>query len=94
MMNKDILKGNWKQIKGKIQEKWGKLTDDELKEIDGKREALIGKLQTKYGYAKDKAQKEVENFERTCQQQNQQGQQEEQEEFAQTDEWGKKRRAG
>jgi len=63
MINKEQFKGHWKQIKGKGKEKWGKLTDDELLEINGKKEALLGKLQTKYGYTKEKAEQELKNFE-------------------------------
>jgi uncharacterized protein YjbJ (UPF0337 family) len=55
----DILQGNWKQLHGQIREWWGKLTDDDLTKIDGKRENLVGVLQTKYGYAKDRAETEV-----------------------------------
>jgi uncharacterized protein YjbJ (UPF0337 family) len=55
----DILKGNWKQLHGHIREWWGKLTDDDLTKIDGKRENLVGVLQTKYGFAKERAETEV-----------------------------------
>jgi len=55
----DILAGNWKQMHGQMKEWWGKLTDDDLTKIDGKRENLVGVLQTRYGYAKDKAETEV-----------------------------------
>lgn len=58
-MNEDILKGQWKQIRGKSKEWWGKLTNDDLDQIDGNREQLIGKLQERYGYTKDKAAREV-----------------------------------
>lgn len=61
-MANDILKGNWKQLKGFVQEKWGKLTNDELDQISGKSEQLIGKLQEKYGYTKEKAEKELNDF--------------------------------
>lgn len=54
-MNKDTVKGNWKQISGKLKEKWGKLTDDDLKAAEGNNEYLMGKLQEHYGIAKDKA---------------------------------------
>jgi uncharacterized protein YjbJ (UPF0337 family) len=63
MPNKDTLQGQWKQFQGKIKEKWGKLTDDELTQINGRRDMLIGKLQEKYGMAKERAEKEVQNFE-------------------------------
>lgn len=65
-MNSDTIAGNWKQFKGKVKEKWGKLTDDDLTSIEGKKEQLIGKLQERYGYVKEKAQKEAEDFYRDC----------------------------
>jgi len=65
-MNKDLFQGKWHEVKGKIKEKWGKLTDDDLTEINGKKEALLGKLQSSYGYAKDKAEKELCDFEKAC----------------------------
>jgi uncharacterized protein YjbJ (UPF0337 family) len=55
----DILQGNWKQLHGHIGEWWGKLTDDDVTKIDGKRENLVGLLQTKYGYAKERAETDV-----------------------------------
>jgi uncharacterized protein YjbJ (UPF0337 family) len=58
-MNDDTLLGQWKQIRGKSKEWWGKLTDDDLDVVDGKREQLIGMLQKKYGYTKDQAAQEV-----------------------------------
>ncbi len=61
-MNKDILKGKWKEIKGAAKEKWGKLTDDDLTEIEGQEEKLLGLLQKRYGYAKDMAEKEYKEF--------------------------------
>lgn len=61
-MNKDILKGQWLQIKGKIKQHWAKLTDDELSQIEGKEDELIGILQKKYGYSKDQAKREFNNF--------------------------------
>lgn len=57
-MNKDMAEGNWKQITGKIKEKWGELTNDEIDEISGRREKFVGKLQEKYGMQKDEAEKE------------------------------------
>jgi uncharacterized protein YjbJ (UPF0337 family) len=58
-VNKDIVQGKWKQIRGKTKEWWGKLTDDDLDVINGNREQLIGKLQERYGYTKDRATREV-----------------------------------
>lgn len=63
MSKEDLFKGKWNQIKGKIKEKWGNLTDDDLKRIEGRRDQLLGKLQEKYGYAKDKAEIELTKFE-------------------------------
>lgn len=59
-MNKDIYQGKWNEYKGKIKEKWGKLTDNDITEINGKREALLGKIQTRYGYAKRESRKRIE----------------------------------
>ena len=58
-MNKDIAEGKWKEMKGRVREQYGKLTDDELTEIKGNSEKLSGKLQAKYGFAKDEADKKV-----------------------------------
>lgn len=63
MMNKDEAGGNWKQLKGKVKEQWGKLTDDDMTVIEGKRDQLVGKIQERYGYAKDQAEKEVGDWE-------------------------------
>ncbi|MGS3450192.1 CsbD family protein [Klebsiella electrica] len=63
-MNKDEIGGNWKQLKGKAKEKWGKLTDDDMTVIEGKRDQLVGKIQERYGYAKEQAEKEVSDWER------------------------------
>ncbi|SPQ00901.1 conserved hypothetical protein [Candidatus Sulfobium mesophilum] len=61
-MNADILKGQWKEIKGEIKAQWGKLTDNDLTEIEGKEEELLGFLQKKYGYANDEAAQKYKNF--------------------------------
>jgi uncharacterized protein YjbJ (UPF0337 family) len=61
-MYEDVLKGKWKEIKGGIKEKWGKLTDDDLTTIEGKVDKLVGLLQKKYGYTRDKAEKEYNDF--------------------------------
>lgn len=61
-MNWDRIEGNWKQFSGKVKEKWGNLTDDDLATINGKREQLEGVLQQRYGYAKDKAKAEVDSW--------------------------------
>lgn len=65
-MNKDTLQGEWKQLKGKIKEKWGKLTDDEIEQIHGHKEQLLGKLQSKYGMNKEKAEEQLKEFEHKC----------------------------
>lgn len=62
-MNWDRVEGGWTQFKGKVKEHWGKLTDDDLTEIDGKREVLAGKIQSRYGIAKDQAEDELKKFE-------------------------------
>ncbi len=62
-MNWDIVKGNWKQFKGKVQAQWGDLTDDQLDVIEGNREQLAGKIQEQYGVSKDEAEKQLKNFE-------------------------------
>lgn len=64
-MNWDQIEGNWKQMMGKARESWGKLTDDELTKIAGKRDQLIGMIQTRYGVAKEDAEKQVRKFEET-----------------------------
>ena len=61
-MNWDRIEGNWKQIKGKVHEKWGKLTDDHLDVVAGKREQLAGKIQEVYGIGKDEANRQIEEF--------------------------------
>ncbi|HSI55673.1 MAG: CsbD family protein [Ramlibacter sp.] len=63
-MNHDRIEGNWKQVKGKLKEQWGKLTDDDLDIIAGKREQLLGRIQHRHGIAKDEAERQVETFER------------------------------
>ena len=61
-MDTNILEGNWKQLRGNIKEQWGKLTDDDLMQIQGKRDKLEGVLQEKYGYSKNKARAEVDSY--------------------------------
>lgn len=60
----DQVEGNWKQFSGKVKEQWGKLTDDDLTRIAGKRDQLLGKIQERYGYAKDHAEREINDFTR------------------------------
>ncbi|MFO1336888.1 MAG: CsbD family protein [Burkholderiaceae bacterium] len=59
----DRVEGNWKQLKGKVLEQWGKLTDDDMDVIAGKREQLAGKIQERYGIAKADAENEVRSWE-------------------------------
>ena len=61
-MNWDQIAGKWMQFKGKVKEKWGKLTDDDLEVIGGKRDQIAGKLQQRYGYAKEQAEQELDEF--------------------------------
>lgn len=61
-MNKDIIQGHWKEVKGKLKQQWNKLTDDEIGQMQGTYDELEGVLQKRYGYAKDKAQHEIETF--------------------------------
>jgi uncharacterized protein YjbJ (UPF0337 family) len=63
-MNQDRLGGHWKQVKGKLKEQWGKLTDDDLDVIAGRRDQLLGRIQERHGLAKEEAQRQVESFER------------------------------
>jgi uncharacterized protein YjbJ (UPF0337 family) len=64
-MNWDTIKGNWKQAQGSVKEQWGKLTDDDLTVIDGKRDQLVGRIQERYGIAKDEADRQISAWERT-----------------------------
>ncbi len=61
-MNEDILKGKWAQLKGQVKEQWGKLTDDEIDELDGRRDQLVGKVQERYGIAREQAARDVDNW--------------------------------
>jgi len=61
-MNKDQLKGKWKQFKGGAKQKWGELTDDDLDQIDGRRQVLVGKIQERYGRTREEAEKEVDRW--------------------------------
>jgi uncharacterized protein YjbJ (UPF0337 family) len=61
-MYEDVLKGKWMEIKGRIKEKWGKLTDDDLTQVEGQAEKLLRLLQKKYGYTKEKAEQEYNDF--------------------------------
>jgi len=62
-VNWDRISGNWKQMKGALRNRWGKLTDDELEQLAGNRDQLVGKIQERYGCAKDEAEKQVREWE-------------------------------
>ena len=62
-MTNDRIQGNWKQLKGKIKEQWGRLTDDDLDVIAGKRDQLLGRIQERHGIAKHEAEEQVRDFE-------------------------------
>ena len=61
-MNRDRAEGNWKEFKGKVKEQWGKLTDDEIDQLDGRKDQLVGKVQERYGIARDQAARDVDNW--------------------------------
>ncbi|HXM93069.1 MAG TPA: CsbD family protein [Candidatus Dormibacteraeota bacterium] len=64
-MNWDQIEGKWKEYAGKIKSKWGKLTDDDLTVVGGKKDQLVGVIQQRYGIAKDQAEKQVDEFTRS-----------------------------
>lgn len=61
-MNREIAKGQWQQLKGKLRQKWGKLTDDDVERLDGRYESLVGKVHEKYGRTKEEIATEVNDF--------------------------------
>lgn len=63
-MNWDRIEGNWKQVKGKIKQQWGRLTDDHLDVVAGKRDQLVGKIQECYGIGRDNAEQQVKDWEK------------------------------
>jgi uncharacterized protein YjbJ (UPF0337 family) len=63
-MNSDRIEGNWKQLKGKMREKWGKLTNNDWEEVAGKKDQLLGKLQERYGYTREQAERDYIDWER------------------------------
>lgn len=65
-MNWDQVKGNWKQFTGKVRERWGEFTDDELEVAKGQREQFQGILQKKFGWAKEEAKRQLDEFEKSC----------------------------
>ena len=62
-MNKDTIEGNWKQLKGKVKQQWGKLTDDDFDVIAGKRDQLLGRIQERHGISRDEAERQVKDWE-------------------------------
>jgi uncharacterized protein YjbJ (UPF0337 family) len=64
-MDWNRVEGNWKQLKGKVKEKWADITDDDLARLDGKRETLEGVLQERYGKGKDMVRKDVDEWLKT-----------------------------
>ncbi len=67
-MNRDQFFGKWHELKGKVKEKWGKLTDDDIAMINGKWDQLSGKLQQKYGWAREQAEREINHWCASCEQ--------------------------
>ena len=61
-MNRDVLEGQWKQLKGKVKQQWGRLTDDELDVVNGRYDELAGLIQERYGYSRDEAANELDMF--------------------------------
>ena len=61
-MNWDQVEGKWKRYKGQVKEKWGKLTDDDLDVIDGKRQQIVGKIQERYGITREAAEEQADEF--------------------------------
>jgi len=61
-VNTDIMKGKWKQLKGNVKKQWGKLTDDEIDQIEGNSDILVGKVQEHYGRTKEQAEDEVDRW--------------------------------
>jgi uncharacterized protein YjbJ (UPF0337 family) len=61
-MDWDRIEGNWKQVKGQVKAQWGKLTNDDIDTINGRRDQLEGKLQERYGYAKDQARSAIDTW--------------------------------
>ncbi len=61
-MNRDQIEGQWKQLMGEAKRQWGKLTDDDLKQVDGDHDKLVGAIQEKYGKSREEAEREVEEW--------------------------------
>lgn len=65
-MNQNIFQGKWMEIKGQMKQFWGKLTDDDLQQIEGNQEEIYGKLRKHYGYTQEQAKKAVQDFQKNC----------------------------
>ncbi len=63
-MNQDRIQGRWKQLKGKVKEQWGRLTEDDLDVIAGRRDQLLGRIQQRHGLAREEADRQVSDWER------------------------------
>jgi uncharacterized protein YjbJ (UPF0337 family) len=61
-MNSDVFEGKWKQLKGKVKQRWGKLTDDDITAMGGKKDELVGKLQERYGITREEALREADEW--------------------------------
>jgi len=61
-MNRDILEGKWEQVKGNVQKRWGKLTDDDIDVIRGDSKILAGKIQERYGISQEEAEREIDEY--------------------------------
>jgi uncharacterized protein YjbJ (UPF0337 family) len=61
-MNRDVMKGQWKQMQGEVKRRWSKLTDDELGQVEGSFDKLVGRIQERYGYQKADAEREIDEF--------------------------------
>ena len=61
-MNADVLQGKWHQLKGKVRTHWGKLTDDDIDQVQGNSEILMGRIQERYGRTREEAEKEVDRW--------------------------------
>lgn len=64
-MNWDTIEGKWRQVKGQVRSKWGKLTDDDVELIGGKKDTLVGRIQERYGMQRDQAEREVDDWMKT-----------------------------
>ena len=61
-MNADVIKGKWPQLKGDVKERWGRLTHDDVEQINGSADKLVGVLQERYSYAREQAQRQIDSW--------------------------------